>query len=96
MYVDREPTFSNILSFLKEEGFSSADSETLGGYLEIPRPTINTLKKDNQGNSDGLLYDVIGKWMQGTEPSWEELAKALDKSEYKKMARKIQGDLLQY
>ena len=44
--------------------------------------------KNNAGDADGLLYDVMDSWLQLTEPSWEKLAEALDKSDYKLIARK--------
>ena len=46
--------------------------------------------KNNAGDADGLLYDVMDSWLQRTEPSRsrEELAEALDKSDYKMIARK--------
>ncbi len=86
-----ELTYSNIISFLKEENFSSANAEDLGVHLNIPWSTMKTLKSNNVGNANSFLYDVIGTWLDLTEPSVEEFAKALAKCGYKKMAGKIQG-----
>ncbi len=87
-----ELTYSNIISFLTEEGFAAADADALGVHLKIPRPTMKTLKSNNVGNADSFLFGVIGKWLDRTEPSLEEFAKALVKCGYKKMAGKIQGE----
>ena len=76
---------------MKVEGFSSADARTLGVHLNIPQPTMSTLKINNVGNADGLFYDVIGSWLDFTEPTSEELAKALVKSDYKRIADGIRG-----
>ncbi len=74
-----------------EEGFSAAHANTLGVHLNIPWSVMETLKSNNVGNADSFLFDVIGKWLDRTEPSLEEFAKALAKCGYKKMAGKIQG-----
>ena len=34
--------------------------------------------KNNTGDADGLLFDVMYSWLQLTEPLWEELAESLD------------------
>ena len=78
---------------MKEEGFSAADAETLGGHLNVPRSDIRTLKKNNVGNAMSLFYDIIDTWLQLTEPSLEELAKALERSDYKNIARRIRGEI---
>ncbi len=57
----------NVTSFLKEEGFSEADAETLGIHLKVPRPEIRTMKKNNVGD------DIIDAWLQQTEPSLSPL-----------------------
>ena len=77
-----------------EKGFSAADAEPLGLYLNIPWPIMNTLKKDNVGNARGLFYAVIGSWLDLTEPTSEELAKALDRSGHQRIADIIRGTLL--
>ena len=89
--VELELTYSGIISFLKEERFSSADAQLLGVHLNIPQPTMNTLTKNNVGNADGLLYDVIDSWLNFTDPTAEELAKALDNSDCKRIADRIRG-----
>ncbi len=78
---------------MKDEGFSEADAETLGVHLKVPRPEIRTMKKNNVGNARGLYYDIIDAWLQLTKPSLELLAEALDKSDYKKIATKMRGEL---
>ncbi len=40
---------------------------------------MKILKSNNVGNADSFLFDVIGKWLDLTEPSLEEFAKALAK-----------------
>ncbi len=85
--IGPELSLSNILSFLKDGGFSAAHAKILGTHLNLPRARIKTLKKNNADDADGLLYDIIDSWLDQTEPSWEELARALDKSEYKRLAR---------
>ncbi len=57
---------------------------------------VHHVKSNNVGNANSLLNDVIGKWLDLTEPSMEEFAKALDKCGYKKMARKVQGKLASF
>ncbi len=54
----------------------------LGTHLNLPRARIKTLKNNNADVADGLLYDIVDSWLDQTEPTWEELARALDKSEY--------------
>ena len=83
----------SIISFLKYEGFSEADAETLGVHLKVPRPEIRTMKNNNVGNARGLYYDIIYAWLQLTEPSLELLAVALDKSDYKNIAGRIRGEI---
>ncbi len=92
-YLGLDLTFDSIISFLKEKGFSEADAETLGVHLKVPWPEIRTMKNNNVGNARGLYYDIIYAWLQLTEPSLELLAVALDKSDYKKIARKIRGEI---
>ncbi len=87
-FIGSEPSHSNILSFLKDEGFSAAHAKILGTHLNLPRATIRTLKKNNADDANGLLYDIIDSWLDQTEPSWEELARALDKCDYHRIARK--------
>ncbi len=92
-YLDLDLTFESITSFLKDEGFSEADAETLGVHLKVPWPEIRTMKKNNVGNARGLYYDIIYAWLQLTKPSLESLAEALDKSGYKNIATKIRGEI---
>ena len=92
-YLGLDLTFDSIISFLKDKGFSEADAETLGVHLKVPWPEIRTMKKNNVGNARGLYYDIIDAWLQQTEPSLELLAVALDKSDYKNIAGRIQGEI---
>ncbi len=78
---------------MKAEGFSASDSETLGVHLKVPRPNIRTMKKNNVGNATGLYYDIIDAWLQQREPSLEELAEALERTDYINIARKIRGKI---
>ncbi len=52
MFIGPEPNHSNILSFLKEEGFSAAHAKILGTHLNLPR----RLKKNNADDANGLLF----------------------------------------
>ncbi len=92
LYIYRAWTqpFQHILSFLKEEGFSAAHAKFLGTHLNLPRATIKTMKKNNADDANGLLFDIIDNWLDQTEPSWEELARALDKCDYRRIARKCE------
>ncbi len=90
MFIGPEPNHSNILSFLKDEGFSGAHAKILGAHLNLPRATIKTLKRNNADDANGLLYDIIDSWLDQTEPSWEELARALYKCDYKRIAGKCE------
>ncbi len=76
---------------MKDEGFSPADSIHLGEHLFIPIPTLNALRKNNSGYSQDLLIDVIQKWMDLTEPTWEKLAQALERCDYINIAGKIRA-----
>ena len=78
---------------MKAEGFSASDAETLGVHLQVPRPDIKTMKKENVGNVVGLYYDIIDAWLQLKEPSLEELAGALEMSGYGRIARKLRGEI---
>ncbi len=49
--------------------------------MRSTRATIKTI------NANGLLYDIINSWLVHTEPSWEELARALDKCDYNEKNR---------
>ncbi len=42
--------------------------------------------------SDGLFHDVIDAWLDLVEPTEELLADALDKSGYRRIARKLRGE----
>ena len=75
---------------MKEEGFSAAHAGILGTHLNLPRATINTLKKNNAGDADGLLINIIDSWLNQTEPSRGKLARALDLSGYKRIAEKCE------
>ena len=52
---------------------------------------MKNLKKDHGDKAKGLFYAVIDSWLSRTEPTSEELAKALDKSDYKRIADRIRG-----
>ena len=86
-YLGPELNLSNILSFLKAGGFSAAKARSLGVH---PIATIKTLKKDNVDDAEGLLIDIIDSWLNQTEPSWGKLAGALDKCDYKRIARECE------
>ncbi len=77
---------------MKAEGFSASDAEALGVHLQVPRSDIKTMKTDNVGNARGLLYNIIDAWLQQREPTLEELAEALERTDYKKIAKKIRGE----
>ncbi len=89
-YLGPELNLSNILSFLKAGGFSAASARSLGIYLLVPIATIKTLKKNNVDDAEGMLIDIIDSWLNQTEPSWEKLARALDKCDYKRIARECE------
>ncbi len=89
-YLGPELNLSNILSFLKDGGFSSAAARSLGIHLLLPMATIKTLKKNNVDDADGLLMDIIDSWLNQTEPSWGKLARALDKCDYQRIARECE------
>ena len=54
---------------------------------------MKNLKKDHGDKAKGLFYAVIGNWLDLTEPTSEELAKALDKSGFKRIAAITRGKL---
>ena len=87
-------THPNIIHFLTDGGFSASDAETLGEHLQVTRPNIKTLKMDYHGNAVGLFYAVIDSWLQLSEPSWEKLAEALDKSDYPNISKRIRGEII--
>ena len=89
-----ELTQAGIVHFLNNHGFSAADAEDLGLYLNIPRGIMRTLKKDNVGNSNALFHDVIGSWLDITDPTSAKLAEALDNCGLKIIAKKIRSKLL--
>ncbi len=91
--LDFDLSFNGIISFLKAEDFSASDSETLGVHLKVPRPDINTMKKDNVGDAMCLFYKIIETWLRLSEPSTKELAEALERSGYKRIARKLRGEI---
>ncbi len=92
LFIGSELAHSNVVSFLKEEGFSEMDAETLGVHLEIPKSTIQNLKSDHLHDEMGLLHAIIDNWLECTEPSLDKLSEALIKSNYEKIAEKILGD----
>ncbi len=92
-YLDLDLTFESIPSFLKDNGFSEADAETLGVHLKVPWPEIKTMKRNNVGNAQGFYYNIIAAWLQQPEPSLEKLAEALDHSGYRRIAIEIRGEI---
>ncbi len=54
---------------------------------------MRTMKKNNVGDAAGLYYDIIEAWFQLREPSLEELAEALERSDYRRIARKLRGEI---
>ncbi len=91
-FLGFELSFNGIISFLTEEQFSAADSESLGVHLNIPMHEIRTMKANNVGNAKGFLYAIIDNWFRLTEPSVEVLANALDKTGYKNIAKRMKGN----
>ncbi len=83
LFVGIQLTVSGIASYLRDIGFSAADAEDLGVHLDIPWSTMKTLKKTNAGNPKSLLYDVIGTWLDHTEPTSDKLVTAVHNSGYK-------------
>ena len=73
-----ELTHAGIIRFLEKENFSAAKAENLGVYLNIPRSTMETLKRDHVGNTKAFFYAVIASWLNLTTATSEELAEALD------------------
>ncbi len=80
---------------MENEGFSAADTEDLGVHLNIPRPTMKTLEKDNVRSSKAMFYKVIDIWLNLEEPTSEKLAKALAGCDYLRIAEKITSKLCQ-
>ncbi len=93
IFLDFDLTFAGVISFLKAEKFSAADAETLGVHLQVPRSDIRTMKKNNVNNAVGLYYDIIEAWFQLKEPSLEELAEALERTDYKNISGRIRGEI---
>ena len=71
---------------MEDEGFSAARAKILGIQLNLPRAKIDTLMSNNDDDANALLNYVIDSWLEQTEPSWEELALALEKSYCKRIA----------
>ncbi len=78
---------------MKDGGFSASDTETLGIHLKVPLPDINVMKKNNVGDVMGLFYKIIETWLRLSEPSTKELAEALERSGYNRIARKLRGEI---
>lgn len=58
--------------------------------LGLPLQEISAIRKSNAGNSRESMHEGIGQWLQGKyEPSWKELARALDGINEHKLAMKV-------
>ncbi len=79
---------------MDKHGFSVADAEALGEYLNIPMHEIKALKKDNVGDANALLFNVIKSWLFLAEPTSSKLAKALEICGYLKIAEEIRSKLI--
>ncbi len=87
-------TLSDVSSVLMEgRGVSTINADTLAEHLNIPQSKVNALKKDNDGDSRSLLFDIIHIWLHPSEPSWEGLVEALNKNNCSNIARRIQGQI---
>ncbi len=51
------------------------------------------MMKDNVGNVMGSFYKIIETWLQLSEPSTKELAEALERSGYNRIARTLRGEI---
>ncbi len=92
IYLGFELSFNGIISFLTDEHFSAADSESLSVHLNLPMHEIRTMKVNNVGNAKGFLYAIIDSWLRLNEPSVGVLADALDKTGYKNIAKRMKGN----
>ncbi len=89
--IGLELTYSGIIRFLEKENFTAANAEYLGVHLNIPRSTMETLKRDYVGNTKAFFYAVIGSWLDLTKATSEKLAEALDKCGYSRISEKIRS-----
>ncbi len=82
-------TLTSVTTFLRDEGFKAADAERLGKCLDGPSTQLEELKRNNH-DFISLLCDIIQCWLSNDfSPSWNSLAVALDKCDYRFMADKI-------
>ena len=77
---------SNLLTFLKENEFSSKEAEELGIHMNISKSIIDKICSDNNGDSDKKLAGIINYWQRNKDVSWINLSKALEKCGYKNLA----------
>ena len=86
IFLDSEFTLSNIGVILKD----ITDYYMLGVHLNVPPREITKIERDYPGTSRRLM-EVIDYWMRnGKKPSWDVLAKAVEKmGSHYNIARKI-------
>jgi len=81
---------SNIMRVFHGE-FPSSEAKKLGTFLDISNTKLQEFKKNNLGDVEGMMLDVLNYWLE-TDPrkSWAKLAEAVEDCGYGVLAKKIQ------
>ena len=78
------------MKIFNDSDFPSSQAETLGIFLGIKSAKVEDIKRDNQGNVDGMMTAILICWLQtGKNASWKELADAVECCKYPNVATKI-------
>ena len=90
MFLDHSLKCKNIIKIFNDSNFPSSQAEKLGIFLGIPSAKVEDIKRNNQGNVDGMMIAVLIRWLQtGKNASWKELAGAVERCEHPNVAEKI-------
>ena len=68
----------------------------LGIQLGLTPGLLNTIERNHPHDAERCKTEVLTWWLQNAEErSWEKIAEALNKIEYKVLAEKLKGKMLQ-
>ena len=86
--MELKPTLGDCLRILLP---IAHDWKTIGTLLGVEHHTLDIIKRDNIGISKDCLRDMLHQWLDRVSPppTWEELAEAVEDTEYQTIAHKI-------
>ena len=62
---------------------------TVGVFLKVPYPTLETIRKDHHDQSKDCLREMVVAWLRGSEASPAVLVQALRAAGYVGLAKKL-------